>query len=127
MYKQQLTTFETDLYKNYLCEILLYIYQNMIDEANDCLQRYQNNEKFITTEHCEAAQNLITAFEEGDEEKLKAAKIHNALKYVLNPVAVLVRKFAISNDRPKVRKVRPAASGIGKNNETEAKDEDDFT
>jgi tetratricopeptide (TPR) repeat protein len=127
MYKQQLTTFETDLYKNYLCEILLYMYQNSLDEANDCLQRYQNNEKFITTEHFEAAQNLITAFEDGDEEKLKTAKNHNALKYILNPVAILTRKFTISNDRPRVRKPKSTAAGVGKNVEAEVKDEDDFT
>ena len=93
-----LDTFETDIYKNCLSIIVLRFHTEDYEKANEELMKFQEIARFSRSEYCRAADEMISAWEDGDAERFNAAVKSNTFKFLLNPVAVIARKLKMPEE-----------------------------
>ncbi|KAJ3426115.1 gamma-soluble nsf attachment protein [Anaeramoeba flamelloides] len=86
-----------------------------------CCDVQKNNQKCLTIDpeylrsnEFEAANGLLDAFESYDEERLKEAKKHRALKYVDNQVGQLARKIELGSEIPMQNNIKKIEDVIEK-------------
>ena len=82
-----MTSFSTDVYKNYLQTLVLLYQQGELDRAKEEFEAAeQANDKFMASEQFDAAAALVEAYDEGDSEKLTEALKKTPFKYIMNSV-----------------------------------------
>lgn len=63
-----LESFESDIYKNILCEMILYYHQGDVEGARQVLEKAENNPKFVGSDQFDAASALAEAYDEEESE-----------------------------------------------------------
>lgn len=92
--RQHLNPFEADLYKNILSIVVLRFHSGEPELAREELHKLESVERFSRSEECVAANELVAAWEDGNEEAWSAAlKGKSCFKFLLNPIAVIARKL----------------------------------
>lgn len=91
--QQHLNPFEPDMYKNCLSIIVLRFHTQDYEKASEELQKFESLERFARSEECLAANEMIQAWEDADEEKFNATMKKQVFKYLINPIAVIARKL----------------------------------
>jgi len=91
--QQALNPFESDMYKNCLAIIVLWLHTGDGEKAGQAIQEYEGLVRFTRSEEYQVANELICAWEDNDVEKWTAALKKQTFKYLLNPIAVLARKL----------------------------------
>lgn len=81
------------LCKNCLAIVIILLYQKRDRDASDSLTSFP--EPFYNSEEHRIAEELITAFEEIDAEKLEVAKTKPSIRLIETSVARLIRKLEI--------------------------------
>ena len=82
-----MSSFSSDVYKNYLQILVLLYQQGEVDQAREEFNAAeQANDKFHSSEQYDAAAALVEAYDEGDSDKLTEALKKTPFKYITNSV-----------------------------------------
>eukprot|EP01155_Anaeramoeba_flamelloides_P040464 Anaeramoba_flamelloidesc33655_g1_i1.p2 GENE.c33655_g1_i1~~c33655_g1_i1.p2 ORF type:complete len:232 (-),score=79.09 c33655_g1_i1:129-824(-) len=91
----------SSLHKAFLSYTIIYLTMDQFENAEKKNQKCLSiDQEYLRSNEFEAANGLLDAFESYDEEKLKEAKKHRALKYVDNQVGQLARKIELGSEIP---------------------------
>ena len=83
-----MSSFSSDVYKNYLQILVLLFQQGEVDQARDEFAAAEAaNDKFPSSEQYPAAAALVEAYDDGDSEKLTEALKKTPFKYIANSVS----------------------------------------
>ncbi|KAJ3430260.1 gamma-soluble nsf attachment protein [Anaeramoeba flamelloides] len=94
------------LYKTYLSFIVIHLYCDEYQKADQKLQQVtKNSPGFVRSIEFEAANGLLDAFENYSEEELEKSKKHQALQYIIVEVGRLARKIKLGSEIPLQKKI----------------------
>jgi len=88
-----------DLIKLYLTVIVLDLHLKNVEAANNHFNEYMQNEEFLLSDESTSARNLISAFQQRNEEELEKCKKNKILLYLHNEVAFIVKSLEFGEDK----------------------------
>jgi tetratricopeptide (TPR) repeat protein len=128
--QQLLSTFASDVHKNYLQVMVLLLQQGEVQAAREEFEQAEAaGDRFPQSDQYPAAAALVDAYDAGDSEKLGEALKLTPFKYIMNSIAVIARKLQMSEGKKqkKSRKTDAPSAAAEQAAEEDEKDEDDFT
>jgi hypothetical protein len=91
--QMHLNPFESDLYKNILSMVVLRMHGGKGEEAAADLAKYEGTERFARSDECLAANELVAAWEDDEQEKWAEVLKKAVFKSLVHPIAVIARKL----------------------------------